>query len=150
MSKSTRARTREKNPNWKGGRTIASTGYVLIKVGFDHHLAAVNGYAYEHRLVAEKILGRRLRPGELVHHINGIKTDNRPENIEVCKSIAHHYLRHRKQSSNRRLPDEENKQLDCACGCGERFLKFDKSGRPRKFITGHNMYVNPRGKANVG
>lgn len=34
------------NPNWKGGRTIASNGYVLIKVGKEHHLADVRGYAY--------------------------------------------------------------------------------------------------------
>ena len=47
----------EVNGQWKGGRTVASNGYILIRVGKEHHLADVRGYAYEHRLIAETKLG---------------------------------------------------------------------------------------------
>lgn len=41
------------------------------------------GRIFEHRIIMEEKLGRNLYPGENVHHINGIKNDNRPENLEL-------------------------------------------------------------------
>lgn len=127
----------QNNSAWKGGRTLASNGYIKIKVGSDHHLAHANGYAYEHRLVAEQMLGRRLGKREKVHHRNKIKTDNRPRNLKVFDRQKSHMEAHHPLSIRRKL-DEINPSIVCACGCRSRLLKYDKSGRPRLFIHGHN------------
>lgn len=74
------------HPNWRGGRTTQK-GYVLVRVDVDDPIAVAmgskSGYVPEHRLVMGHRLQRPLSPIEQVHHINGIKTDNRPENLEL-------------------------------------------------------------------
>jgi hypothetical protein len=126
------------NNFWKGGKTTEPRGYVLVKVGVGHHLADVRGYAYEHRLVAEEKLGRRLLPGEIAHHDDENKSNNRTDNIEPVASRAHHAALHRRVGLNNRLPGEVNVSVLCECGCGVSLLKFDKQGRPRRFVSGHN------------
>lgn len=126
------------HPRWKGGRTESSHGYVLVRKP-DHPNAQNNGYVYEHRLVAQEKLGRPLREDEHVHHKNGDKTDNRPENLEVIGRTEHRATHHRSEDSDRREPGEPNPTVKCACGCGESFPKYDDEGRPREYLMGHAM-----------
>ena len=72
---------------------ITTHGYRTIFLP-KHHLAMKNGYVYEHRLIAEKILGRKLQTGEIVHHKNGDKLDNSEENLEILNDLDHR-LKHR-------------------------------------------------------
>ncbi len=57
-----------------------------------HPDSCKRGYIAEHRLVGEKKLGRRLSSSEVVHHINAVKDDNRPENISVCSRREHNLI----------------------------------------------------------
>jgi hypothetical protein len=105
-------------------------------------LADVRGYAYEHRLKAEKQLRRPLREGEEVHHDDENKSNNDPQNLIVAASHAEHALFHRKRA-DLRFPGEGNPTIECACGCGEIFLRFDDDGRPRSYLSGHNDHPSP-------
>lgn len=64
-------------------RVRRSDGYVSVTVGEDHESSWASGKIPEHRLAMEQHLGRSLRPGENVHHINGVRDDNRIENLEL-------------------------------------------------------------------
>jgi hypothetical protein len=49
----------------------------------DHPRARASKYVFEHILVAEELLGRFLEADESIHHRNGVRDDNRPENLEL-------------------------------------------------------------------
>ena len=71
-----------------GWRKQESTGYILLVAPEGHPHARADGTIFEHRLVMEQRLGRYLEEWELVHHKNGIRSDNRPENLELLDGRA--------------------------------------------------------------
>ena len=81
------------NPLWRGGRN-KSQGYILVilspKDAPFRSMAGSRGRIPEHRLVMAKHLGRCLEPWEIVHHKNGVRDDNKIENLELLPNQASH------------------------------------------------------------
>jgi hypothetical protein len=78
-----------RNHFWKGGRTVDSYGYVLVKTP-EHPNKDHRGYVREHRLVMEQQLGRYLEPSEVVDHRDGNTSNNDPANLRLFASNAEH------------------------------------------------------------
>ena len=75
---------------WKGGRAVNKDGYVEVYCPHHPNARKHTRYILEHRLVMEGVLGRFLTKKEVVHHKNGVKDDNRPENLELFQSNKEH------------------------------------------------------------
>lgn len=85
--------TRCKQEKWRGGRvlpplrTVSSRGYILVR-----DLSRPSRQVMEHRLIAEKVLGRKLRRNEVVHHIDLNPSNNAHSNLLICTSEYHNWL----------------------------------------------------------
>lgn len=118
MSINRRSYVGKNNPNWRGGKPSCQVcgklltnklakncnkhpvprptgkaytydGYVRLKSP-NHPNCTKSGYMLEHRLMMEKFLGRYLLLSEVIHHRNGIKDDNRIENLQLIENAGKH------------------------------------------------------------
>ncbi len=89
----------ENNHRWGGG-IRRSNGY-LDTYFKNHPNKNSKNYVPQHRFVMECLLGRLLKPNEVVHHKNGIRNDNRIENLELLKSQSEHMKKHFDKTNRR-------------------------------------------------
>lgn len=83
----------EGNGNWKGGRYKLWNGYIMLTLApedFYYPMCSASGHVQEHRLVMAKHLNRCLLPWEIVHHRNGVRDDNRFENLQLLPAQIYH------------------------------------------------------------
>lgn len=103
----------ESHYRWNNGRMLSSQGYVKVRVGRGHPLADPNGYAYEHLLVWSKA-GRQLpEDGQILHHRNEDKSDNRLSNLELLTRREH------AAEHNRMISDTAVREIRIRYAAGE-------------------------------
>jgi len=110
-----------KAAGWKGGKSN-HRGYIWVWIRKTHPMASMrykSGYVSEHRLIMAEHLGRPLDPKEIVHHKNGIKDDNRIENLEIMDRRQHHdHHAERARLAERVLKKLEADDIDPEKFCG--------------------------------
>jgi predicted DNA-binding protein YlxM (UPF0122 family) len=119
----------EKNPNYKGGRRPHGEGYILLLMP-DHHRAGKDGYVLEHIVVWEQVHGCPVPEGYHVHHLNGIRTDNRPSNL-VALSPRKHGLKRKTLDDSRK---QKIRELEAEVSLLKRALEKSQS----MFYIGEN------------
>lgn len=85
------------SPRWNGGRyRLPSYGnYIMINLG-------ANKRMLEHRYLMQKHIGRKLKPKEVVHHLNQDPSDNRIENLVLCSSAGQHTSKYHPRNINKK------------------------------------------------
>ena len=114
------------------GRFIRSDGYVAVRVG--------NEYQLEHRVVMAEYVGRTLQSDEHVHHRNGIKSDNRIENLELV-GVGEHITKYHA------VQRDESKWAICKClHCGNTFqrIRVEVKNHPNTFCNRHCYVAGKR------
>jgi nitrous oxidase accessory protein NosD len=76
-------------------------GYAICSSGYERMCENRGWGRLRHRIIMENLLGRRLKPNEIVHHINGKRDDNRPENLMLFANRGDHLNLHKKRNQNR-------------------------------------------------
>jgi len=80
----------ENHPRWKGGQRKPRNGYIFTYIPGHPRTTSTNPYVQEHILVWEKANNKALPEGWVIHHLNGVKGDNRLKNLLALPRRKHH------------------------------------------------------------
>lgn len=139
------------------GKTILN-GYIAIYMP-EHHRAFDNGCVYEHILVAENMLNRKLKAEECVHHKDHNKQNNKKDNLMVFVDNKHHIYFHKNPTTELKMLDDGayiciivdknicpicgiNKKESRASQCATCYKKQQVNDIPQKELLIHSLKIN--------
>ena len=120
----------ESHPNWKGGRRKRVHGYIQLKNPSHPRASKDGGYVFEHILVWERVHDKPLPEGWVVHHLNGITNDNRPQNLVAMPAQKHrkdHQTINLARKQRIRELEEENRLLKKALDDGQMIFNLSEN-----------------------
>lgn len=119
------------------GRKKTLKGYISLCIP-SHPFCGKDKYVFEHRTLVEQSIGRYLVKGEAVHHINGIKDDNRIENLELMQHSVHTQITHiglkRNQVTRKRISEKARLRWNTPEISKEELIAQIESGIPVRSI----------------
>lgn len=115
----------KKRPTWRkvGNKHLIPQGYVLV--------CMENGYDFEHRIIMANHLKRKLTRYDVVHHINGVKNDNRIENLQVMTLAEHSALHQNIKPKKYCTINGCNKYHEAKGLCNKHYLQEKRYGYAR-------------------
>jgi hypothetical protein len=116
--------------NWRGGKILHQGKYWLIYKK-EHPFADRYGYVREHRLVVEAHLGRYLRRDEIIHHKNGVTTDNRLDNLKILNLSTHTVI----HKLGKKFPKEVTEKISASMKRVRACKKWGPSEESKKRVS---------------
>lgn len=96
------------HPNWNGGVTLSSKGYIKVNVGLEHPLADKSGFCYLHQLVWVAAGNAKPKLKRAIHHLNENKLDNRLANLREVDADEHGRIHHYTGSDETQTPKTQD------------------------------------------
>jgi len=109
------SRKGSKHQSWSGGRIITQSGRVMISAPWHPRASSNGGYVFEHILVVESVIGRKLKIKEQVHHLDGNPGNNAKSNLALLEGQSLHNVIHARMRVVKHGGKPSANKICCTC-----------------------------------